>query len=318
MSEESEKIQKDKERIESRTEVVGKQATLGGENIELREFKNLKEKRELKEQVLSLFNNEMIRSIIVPREIDNNIRGNKLDRQYARGRDVNDTMSRADMFAKKDILTLSTFPATLTMAYVNLLTKEGDSVFDAFMGHNSRAEDVLSLGRKYYGYDIHSFPVEFTKKAIERFPQEDWELNYGSSEKVKYEDESMDFSLTCPPYFDVEPYNKIYGEEKQDDLSSKDDTDFIFSYYQCIKETYRVLKKGSYFVIIVGDTHKGEKYRSLMLETIKICSILGFQLHDINIYNRKSNIGGDMNYKNFILKSKRFPTIHEFILIFKK
>ena len=44
----------------------------------------------------------------------------------------------------------------------------------------------------------------------------------------------------------------------------------------------------------------------------------GFELHDINVYNRGSNLGGDLNYKTFILTCKRFPTIHEFILIFKK
>jgi DNA modification methylase len=204
------------------------------------------------------------------------------------------------------------------MSYINLLTKEGDKVYDAFIGHNSRAEDVLSYNRKYYGYDIHQFPIDFTKKAIERFPKEEWELNCGTSEAVKYESESMDFSITCPPYFDVEPYNKVYNENKIEDLSGKSENDFIYSYSKCLKETYRVLKKGAYFVIVVGDSHKGARYRSLMLETIKICSTIGFQLHDINIYNRKSNIGGDLNYKNFILNSKRFPTIHEFILIFKK
>ena len=94
--------------------------------------------------------------------------------------------------------------------------------------------------------------------------------------------------------------------------------DFLFTYYKCLKETYRVLKRGSYFVLVVGDGIRGGNYRSLTLETLKICKMCGFELHNINIYNRKSNIGGDLNYKNFILKSKRFPCIHEFILVFKK
>jgi len=304
--------------MESRTEVVGTQKTLFGPSHDLREFKNIKEKQELKNKVLALFNNEAIRSIIVPREIDNNVRSNKLERNYSRGSDISSTIARADLFGKKDITTISTFPSTITLAYLSLLTKEGDKVFDSFMGHNSRAEDVLSLNRKYYAYDIHDYPFNFTRNAITRFSPEDFELVLGSSEKVKFESESMDFSLTCPPYFDVEEYNKIYNENKNEDLSSKSDEDFIFSYYKCLKEVHRVLKPGSFFVIVVGDTRRGNRYRSLMLETIKLCSIIGFTLHDINIYNRKSNIGGDLSYPTFIKKCKRFPCIHEFILIFKK
>ena len=62
----------------------------------------------------------------------------------------------------------------------------------------------------------------------------------------------------------------------------------------------------------------GGKLVNFMRATINLGLKAGFSLHDINIYNRKSNIGGDLNYKNFILKSKRFPTIHEYILVFKK
>ena len=303
-----------------RIEVIGKQKGLFGKDIDLVEYKNIEEKRALKEKVKQMFKGEMIRSIITPRDLDDNKRLNKLerlDRETGKG-DVINTMKRADSFGKKTLKTLSTFPSLITQSYVALLSKEGDKVYDAFMGHNSRAEDVLSAKRKYYSYDVHTFPLEFTKKAIERFNEEDYELNLGSSEKCKYEDESMDFSITCPPYSDVERYNKIYEEEIAEDLSSKNYQDFLWLYNLSLKETYRVLKKGSYFVIVVGDIHRQGKYTSLMLDTIKICKMAGFDLHDLNIYNRKSNIGGDLNYKNFILVCKRFPTIHEFILIFKK
>ena len=301
-----------------RVEVIGKQNALFGENHDIVQFKNIKEKRELKEKVKAMFKGGMVRSIIT--SVDQNIRLNKLDRldRSSQGSGEEATMTRADSFGKKTLSTLSTFPSNITLSYLRLLSKEGDKVYDPFMGHNSRGEDVLSSGRKYFAYDVHKFPLDFTQKACERFPKEDYELNLGSSEKCKYEDDSMDFSLTCPPYADVEKYNKIYEEEVPEDLSSKKYHDFLWIYNKCLKETYRVLKPGSFLVIIVGDIHRNGKYTSLMLDTIKISKLAGFELHDINIYNRKSNIGGDLNYKTFILTCKRFPTIHEFILIFKK
>jgi len=305
----------------SRVEVIGKQKALFGEkSIDIVQFKNLKEKRELKEKVKNMFDGDMIRSIITPRDIDGNKRSNKLERQHQSGnRDaVANTMERADSFGKKTLNTLSTFPSTITILYTKLLSKEGDWVYDPFMGHNSRGEDVLATGRKYASYDIHTFPVEFTRKACERFPKEDYELNLGSSEKIKYQDETFDFSITCPPYADVEQYNKIYGETKHEDLSSKELSEFLVLYQKCLSETYRVLKKGSYFVLVIGDVHRNGKFTSLSNLTDQICENIGFTKHDENIYNRKSNIGGDLNYKTFILTCRRFPTIHEYILIYQK
>lgn len=308
------------EEVDKRLEVLGEQKTIFGKSIPITQFKNLEAKRKIKEEVKKMFNNQMIRSIITPRELDGNKRLDKLDRQKQTGdRDSNqNTMDRADSFGKKTMETISTFPEMLTNVYTALLSKEGDKVYDAFMGHNSRATGVLNCKRKYYAYDVHKFPVAFTKEACSIFNPNDYELNLGSSEKCKYPDETFDFSITCPPYFDVEKYSKLYEEEKEEDLSGKNYEDFLFTYYKCISETFRVLKYGSFFVIVVGDVHRAGKYTSLMLDTIKIGKMAGFTLHDINIYNRRSNIGGDLNYKTFILTCKRFPTIHEFILVFRK
>lgn len=299
-------------------EVIGKQKALFGEDINITQFKNIKEKRELKQKVIAMFSGEMFRSILQPRLIDKNIRLDKLDREQTNHNSVEGMKERAAKFAKKSIDVLSTFPSTITMIYTKMLTKEGDKVYDPFTGHNSRAADVLALGRKYYGYDIHTFPLEFTAKGCSIFDEKDYELNLGSSESCKYENESMDFSLTCPPYGDVEQYNKIYDEHKDGDLSSKDYEEFLPVYKKCLAEVFRVLKHGAYFVIVVGDMHRGGKLIRFSDDTVKICEELGFISHDENIYNRGSNIGGDLNYKQFILVSKRLPTIHEYILVFKK
>ena len=306
--------------VHKRLEVIGYQANLNGENIPITQFANLEEKRELKKATLDRFGGEIFRSVIRARDFDNNERLGKLGRldRTANGSDVESTLLRADSFGKKTMETISTFPSVLTFAYTNLLSKEGDMVFDPFCGHNSRAEDVLFLNRKYYAYDVHKYPLKFTSERLGNYPRENYDLNYASSEKVKYPDNTFDFSITCPPYFDVEDYNRLYEEEKHDDLSSKDYDSFLLIYDKCMSEVYRVLKPGAFFVIVVGDVHKNHKYTSLMLETIRLCQKAGFSIHDINIYNRSSNIGGDLNPRLFLEKLKRFPTIHEFILVFKK
>jgi DNA modification methylase len=186
------------------------------------------------------------------------------------------------------------------------------------MGHDSRASNVLAMGRKYAGFDVHTFPIEHTRKNCSIFPPENYKLLLQSSEQMPFENESFDFALTCPPYADVEKYDEIYGEKVKEDLSGFTYDQFLTLYKKCLGETYRCLKQGSYFVIVVGDVHRNGKFISISNDTAKICQELGFEFHDENIYNRKSNIGGDLNYKTFILTCKRFPCIHEYILVFRK
>lgn len=305
---------------EDRVEIIGKQNTLFGEAINLVQFKNLKEKREVKEKVKAMFNGQMIRSILTPRDEDMNKRLDKIERQQQSGdrSTAENTMERADSFGKKTLNTLSTFPSLITFAYTTLLSEEGDLVLDAFAGHNSRASDVLGCGRKYVGFDVHEFPLEFAKKHCSMYPEEDYLLLKQSSEDMPFDDNTFDFAITCPPYSSQECYNKIYEENVEEDLSGKDYKEFLVLYKKCISEIFRCLKKGSFCVIVVGDIHKDKKYFSLSNDTDKIAEKVGFIKHDEAIYNRKSNIGGDLNYKNFILVSKRFPCIHEYILIYKK
>jgi len=308
--------------VHNRLEVIGIQKGLFGEDVALTQFKNLEQKREAKERVKSLFAGEMIRSIITPKDIDGNKRLDKLARQDQRDSGSNNsTIERADKFGKKTLDTLSTFPDIITSSYINLLSKEGDIVLDLFCGHNSRATSVLNWQRKYVGFDIHTFPVDFTKKACRdlNFKEcEDFWIHQQSSEKIDYPNEHFDFALTCPPYFDIEDYSKIYNEQKVQDLSNMSYEQFLVIYSKCISEGFRTLKKGKYFVIVVGDKHRNGELTSLMLDTIKIAKEKGFILHTIDIYNRKSNIGGDMHYSMFINQLKYFPTIHEYIIVFKK
>ena len=304
-------------------EVIGKQKTLFGSSIDLLEFKGLENKRKLKKEILDKFNNQMYRSIIKTEglslsKVDDFKRLEKSE-EYKKLGEVEKTYQRMNQRSKKTRLTLSIFPELITSIYTLLLTKENEKVFDSFAGHNSRASTVLGLKRKYIGYDVHPFAVNFTKESIKNFNEEDYKIHTSSSENVDYPDESFDFSITCPPYHNIEEYNKIYEEDSVGDLSNiKGYEDFLRIYKKCIKETHRVLKKNRFFVVVVGNYYKNKKMINLMADTLKIGEEVGFLTHDINIYNRKSNIGGDMNYKLFINNLKRFPCIHEYIIIFKK
>src|SRR3990167_3839901 len=69
--------------VHQRLEVVGLQKGLFGKDIPLTQFKNLEAKRELKEKIKAMFNGQIIRSIITPKNIDGNkrVKGSGLDRE---------------------------------------------------------------------------------------------------------------------------------------------------------------------------------------------------------------------------------------------
>jgi hypothetical protein len=104
----------------------------------------------------------------------------------------------------------------------------------------------------------------------------------------------------------------------KEDLSNWSYEEFLVLYKKCISEGFRTLKEGSYFVIVVGDIHENGKYISISNDTDKIAEEVGFIKHDENIYDRGSNIGMDLNPVTFLEKCRRFGTVHEYILIYKK
>jgi len=298
--------------------IKSNQQTLNGENLDIEIFNNLEDKRKLKEEILKKFNGEYFRSIIKPREINNNQKINDVDRSTENSNSAKGIEQRAKQYSQKEII--SVFPSVLTMVYTQIYSEENEHIYDPFAGHNSRAEDVLNLKREYYAYDIHPKAVELTKKAIEKYDFTKYEINCGSSHlKTKYEDEAFDYGITSPPYWDAEKYNEYYNEYCGADLSNlKSYEQFKVFYEAVIKEIFRVLKKGKYFTIVIGNVIKNGEYYNLAMDTCQIAEKCGFKIHTIDIYNRGSNIGGDINYVGNIKTSKRLPIIHEYIITIKK
>lgn len=315
------------EKENNNLETIELQKTLfSDEVIEIKNFKNYPEKQRIKKEIISKFNNMMFRSILVPRE-EANLRKFRHSLSRDKGaegisRDSAEGITRRlKKFSTKTIDTISVFPSLLTNVFTLLHTKVGEKVFDPFVGHNERAEDVLDLGRKYYGYDIYKFPINFTKQSLisQYHEGKDYFIEQKSSEKIDYDDESFDFIFSCPPYLDVEKYDKIYEEDKEKgDLSCGNVDEFKKLMEKVLKECYRILKPNKTCIFIMGDIFRQRKLIPLHLYTIESAKKAGFTLYDINIYNRKSNIGGDINYVHFIRNLKKLPTIHEYILIFKK
>ena len=115
------------------------------------------------------------------------------------------------------------------------------------------------------------------------------------------EDESIDLTVTSPPYDDMRTYNNK--------IKTSDGNTYSFKFHEIVDELYRVTKKGGIVVWVVGDQVKnggetGNSFRQALAFIDK-----GFLLYDTMIYMK--------NGSPFPEKT-RYSQVFEYMFIFSK
>jgi DNA modification methylase len=213
---------------------------------------------------------------------------------------------------------MSIFPSNIARKLILFYTEEYDIVIDPFAGHNSRMQLCYNLNRHYYGQDVcHEFMQmneEIKNLLLNQMIKNKVEivLKEGDSKKLKFEDEIGNFTITSPPYWNIE----YYGNEKEQLYFSKTYEDFLNNLQEIMKENYRVLKKGSYCIWFVNDFRKNKKFYSYHSDVINRMKDVGFIQNDIIIVD----LGGSIRsiFTSQVFESKIIPKRHEYALIFKK
>lgn len=85
------------------------------------------------------------------------------------------------------------------------------------------------------------------------------------------EDNSIDLTVTSPPYDDLRNYNG-----------------FSFNFEEIAKELYRVTKNGGVVVWVVGDKTKNGSESGTSFKQALFFKEIGFNLHDTMIYQKKT------------------------------
>lgn len=103
---------------------------------------------------------------------------------------------------------LSRFPQAIGRSMVLLYSEPGQTVFDPFAGHNSRMDLCVKAGRHYIGCDISTEFMAFNKKRAKQlrsdYQEVSIDLHHCDSRHVPVADETGDFTITSPPYWDIE------------------------------------------------------------------------------------------------------------------
>lgn len=109
--------------------------------------------------------------------------------------------------------------------------------------------------------------------------EERYKLIHSDAANMPLADESIDLTVTSPPYDNLRTYNG-----------------FTFDFESIAKELYRVTKKGGVVVWVVGDaTIKGSETGTSFRQALYFKEI-GFNLHDTMIYQKTGTGACGSNY----------------------
>src|SRR4030042_1101839 len=241
---------------------------------------------------------------------------------------------------------LSTFSQNICRFLVKFYTEVGDTVYDPFAGHNSRMEAVFKCNRNYYGSDISEDFMEYNYEIrdfllgekglkgqglmdgslfneLSKEDQKECNINApeivlrtGDSRKVPWPDEFANFTVTSPPYWDLEWYGDEPEQLGYGPKGSMGYEEFLKGIEEVLGENYRVLKPGAFCAWNVNDFRKGGKFYDYHTDIILIGKKIGFILHDMIIFDLGQPVAAA--FITQMVSRKVMAKRHEYCMIFRK
>lgn len=213
---------------------------------------------------------------------------------------------------------LSQFNPVVAEKIIKLWSAEGDHILDPFSGR-CRALMAMLCNRRYTGYEISPKAYGQLVERIERqrLAAHTHIPTVINADSCMINDvEKYDLLFSCPPYWNVEDYNKEYGEELPGNLGSMDDyAMFMRSYNKIVANCYRALKPEKYAVWVVADIRRNKRLLPFHCDTIDLFENVGFKLHDV-IINKIDSLS--IMGIGAAIENGYTPKMHEYILVFKK
>lgn len=202
-------------------------------------------------------------------------------------------------------------PRNIILRYSN----ENDVVLDQFVGGGTTAVEAKLTNRNFIGIDINPNAIEASQKKcdFEFDSKVDISIRLGDARRLELPNESIDLICTHPPYANIIQYS----EDIENDLSHLEMKDFLTEIYQVAKESYRVLKKGKFCAILMGDTRKKGMVQPLAFETMRVFELAGFKTKEI-IIKEQHNCKATGFWKTNSIKHNFLLLAHEYLFVFKK
>lgn len=211
---------------------------------------------------------------------------------------------------------LSKFHYEIGRTFVLFYSEPGDLIVDPFAGHNSRMELTVRAGRDYVGCDLSTEFMKFNRRRAaelrETFRNRYVKVHHCDSRKQPIDDAVGDFTLTSPPYWDIE----YYGDEPEQLGKCQTYREFLDGMRQCMRENFRTLKPGAYSAWFINDFRRRGKMYFYHCDIKDLGQDVGFVPHDIMIIDLGRGLRD--GFVNEAVRCKVLPKRHEYAVVFRK
>lgn len=191
-----------------------------------------------------------------------------------------------------------------------------DLILDQFAGSGTTLIEAKLLNRDSIGVDINPEAIERCR-ANSSFEWTDGGkvfLKVGDSRKLLFiPDESIDLICTHPPYANIIKYSV----DIEEDLSRLSPEHFLHELFKVASESYRILKRGKYCAVMMGDIRRRGCVYPLAFRTMEIFQKVGFQLKEI-VIKEQHNCQETKKWKKKSEKANFLLLAHEYLFIFIK
>lgn len=213
---------------------------------------------------------------------------------------------------------VSIFDATLCELMYKWFSPKGGVILDPFAGGSVRGIVAEESGYTYIGIDISKSQI-----AANRLQSPKPTYLEGDSEVVLNEvvsDTSVDYIITCPPYYDLEVYSN-----NPNDLSNLSVEDFDKKYKSILKQSANKLKDNRFFTVIVSEVreqsvtgnYKIGKYKGLVWKTIQFLEECGLSFYnDMILFNSQHQAARVVD--TYFDRNRKVASVHQNILVFVK
>jgi hypothetical protein len=165
----------------------------------------------------------------------------------------------------------ATYGPTMIEQFIKFFTKEGEMVFDPFLGIGSTLVAARRTNRFGSGVELNKKYFDICQERLPEFG--DKIFNGDSLELSKFEIPNIDFSISSPPYWDIlNRSTHKFAKDRKDknlDISYSDEIndlgnienydEFIQKLSKVYLEIYEKLRIGGYLVVIIKNIKKEGK-----------------------------------------------------------
>lgn len=194
---------------------------------------------------------------------------------------------------------------------------EGDLVLDQFAGGGTTLVEAKLLNRDIIGVDVNDTALARCREKT-AFEHEGADgkvyIRKGDARSLDFiPDSSIDLICTHPPYADIIKYS----EDIPEDLSLLKVTDFLDEMKKVASESYRVLKKGKFCAVLMGDTRQKGCMIPMSFDVMKEFQDAGFTLKEL-IIKEQHNCKASGYWKTNSVKYNFLLIAHEYLFVFRK